>query len=71
MKRKGMGAASRKRRQLAARPVDGRGFEEVVGFGGLGGLPDGLRVKIEADGFRVRQVGPDEFEAFRVVRRVA
>lgn len=71
MKHKGMGAASRKRRQVARAWVPGGVFEEVFGFGGLGGVPDELRAKIEADGFGVRQVGPDQWEAFRVVRRVA
>lgn len=60
------------RRELTRCGGAGRGeFEEVIGFGGFGGVPDDLRIKIEADGFRVRQVGPDEFEAFRMVRRVA
>jgi hypothetical protein len=70
VKKRNFEAACRQRFKVSGRDAgDDDGGDGVVlafGFGGMGGVPDHLRAQMEADGFEVRQVGPDEYEAVRV-----
>lgn len=64
MKKRKLDAVCRERLQVPAH--DDGGVVLGFGFGGMGGVPDHLRAQMHADGFEVRQVGPDEYEAVRV-----
>lgn len=72
MKRKGLGARNRRRRLPTSRQRVSTSEREptrlpigAFGFGGMGGVPDAMRAEIEAAGFEIHQVGPDDFEAIR------
>lgn len=68
MKKDKLGAACRQRfgASRGTGAESGGGVVVAFGFGGMGGVPDHLRARMVADGFEVRQVGPDEYEAVKV-----